>query len=218
MTGRAEVGQGGAHPHAVHIVHRHQADAGMFRAVHIIGDAMAGFEAGGVEHRLNFRPVAVVVAAGDGQRPVGAVKIILDLAVGFNPAVIGQHIEVRPLRGAPLHPQIEILRQPPQEHLPVDRAAAADNLALRHMGQALLLGQNAPQGPVMPRFRRLGGPGMPQTDVVGQVFRVGIIRPGLQQQHRDLRVFRQPRRRHRPGGTAADYDIVVFHRPSPLRF
>ena len=75
----------------------------------------------------------------------------------------------------------------------------------------LFFGEDAGQGPVVLRVRGFGGAGVSEADVVGQVLRVGVVRAGLEKEHGQVGVLGQPGSDHRAGGTAADYDNVVFH-------
>ena len=87
VSRRAEVSKGGAHPHAVHVVHGHQGQSEVVRAIHVRSSRVAGFQAGSMKHGLDLRPVASVVPARDGQGAFRAVEIVLDVQVSFHLAV-----------------------------------------------------------------------------------------------------------------------------------
>src|SRR5271155_5893626 len=79
------------------------------------------------------------------------------------------------------------------------------------MDLALLLGDGTAQGPVVLRVGGLGKAGVAELELIREIGRIGVIRPGFQQQHRSMRVCRQSAGQYRPGGAAANDRYVVFH-------
>ena len=63
----------------------------------------------------------------------------------------------------------------------------------------------------MRRAHFRGPGGIAELQVVGRLLQVGVVRPGLQQQHRAVGVLGQPGGEGAPAGTCAYDDDVVFH-------
>ena len=75
--------------------------------------------------------------------------IILNVEITLRFAKARQDLFIRPFIVAESRPRVEILRETPLHSLTVDRRPAAGHLALRDVDLALLLGDGAPQSPVM---------------------------------------------------------------------
>ena len=210
MAHRVEVGDGGAHPHAVQIVGGRYPQAGGIRSIGVRGGAKPGPPTGGMESPLNVRP-GPRLAPPYRHRPVRAVPVILNVQVALHLPVEGQHLVISPLIVSQRRPQIKILREPPLHCLPVDGRAAPNHLALGHVDFPLLLGDGSPQGPVVFRVRGFRVPGMAKLDFVRQVGKIGVVRSRFQQQDGGIRVFGQTAGQNRAGRAAANYDNVVFH-------
>src|SRR5450759_5655928 len=90
------------------------------------------------------------LTAPDGDRSVRAMAIIvLDVEIALRFAKVRHDLFIRPFVVAERRPGVEILGESPLHGLTVDRRPAADHLALRDVDRALLLGDGAPQGPVV---------------------------------------------------------------------
>ena len=129
VAGFGQVAQVGAHPDAVGVVERRGADAVGIGVIVVPGFGKAGGDAGGVERVLRRQPgLAGETVHHDGA--IAAVKVVVAVVgVGFNAAKDGQQLGVAPLVVALRRPAVVILRHAAQEHLPVDGAGAAGNLA-----------------------------------------------------------------------------------------
>ena len=75
--------------------------------------------------------------------------VVLNVEIVFRFAKVRQDLVVRPFVVAEPRPGVEILGESALHRLTVDRRPAADHLALRDVDFALLLGDGAPQGPVV---------------------------------------------------------------------
>src|SRR5216683_8349665 len=108
-----------------------------------------------MEGLLNGRP-RTRLTAPDGHRPVRAVALILNVEIMLRFAKVWQDIGIRPFIVAESRPRVEILGEAALHRLAVDRRPAPDHLALCDVDRPLLLGDDAPQGPVVLRVRGFG--------------------------------------------------------------
>src|SRR6266446_3143225 len=162
-----------------------------------------------MESLLDGRP-GTRLTAPDGNRSVRAVAIIiLNVEIALRFAKVRQDLVIRPFIVAERRPGIEILGETPLHGLTVDRRPSADHLALRHVDRPLLLGDGAPQGPVVLRVRGFGEACVAELDFVRKMG--WIDGPRFQQQHGSARVCSQSARQHRSGGSPADNHHVIFH-------
>ena len=137
------MGDGGAHPHAGLVVHGDSADAGRLRAVQVGVDRVSALQSSGVEGFLHVGP-GLVFPSHYGDRTFRAVKVVLDVQVGFGLAEEGQHFQVGPFLVAEGGPPLKILGQTAQIDLAVDGPGAADHFALGDVDLALLVVDGAP--------------------------------------------------------------------------
>ena len=93
----------------------------------------------------------------------------------------------------------------------VDGAGAADYLALGDVPRPLHSVDGAGQCPIVGSSPQFGFLGVSVFEVVRQRFQVRVVRPGLQQQHRPLRVLGQTGRQYTAGRTGADNDYIILH-------
>ena len=113
-------------------------------------------------------------------------------------------------------PAVEVLGQRAHEHLPVDGAGSARDLAPGDQHGAGRLGGRSGELPVVVvADGDVGGGGVAVLQLVGQVLEVGIVRPRFQKQDGSVRIFRKPRRHDAPSRPRPDDDNVVFHAAPP---
>ena len=187
----AEVSDGRADPHAAEVVGWGYADARRIGAVGVLHRAEALADARLPEGSLDRR-LRVGDAATHRHGPLGAVKVVVNIQVVLHLAEERQHLGIGPLGVAHGGPVVVVLGQAALHGLSVDGRAAADHLALGDVDLALLLGGHAPEGPVVLRLRGLGVAGVAVFDLVRYPVVVRVVLAGFQQQHRPVRVLRQP--------------------------
>ena len=141
-------------------------------------------------------------------------KIIPNVEIIFRFPKERQYLVIGPFVVAHSGPGVEILRQPPLHGLAVDGRPASDHLALRHVDLPLFIGNRSPQGPVMLRVRGFCVACVAEFYLVGKIIRIGVIRPGFQQQNGGIRVFGQSAGQHRSSCSPTDNNNVIFHGPS----
>src|SRR3984893_15356858 len=137
--------------------------------------------------------------------------IILDIEITLRFAKVRHDLVIRPFIIAESRPRVEILGESPLHGLTVDRRPSADHLALRHVDRPLLLGDGAPQRPVVLRVRGFGKPCVTELNLVRKMGWIGVIRPRFQQQHGSIRVRRQSAGPHTSSRSPADDHHVIFH-------
>src|SRR5262245_39828442 len=139
-----------------------------------------------------------------------AVEFPTTIVVVFHLAEIRQHLLIGPFGVAPRSPVVIILRNATVQHLPIDGARTAGGLAPRDGQPVLLWGELRHVAPVM---RAIGGKPyiVAQLEVIGQVRKVGVIRPGLQQEHRCMGVLGQAGCHNTPRGAGANDNHIVPH-------
>src|SRR5712691_3746887 len=139
-----------------------------------------------------------------------AVEYPAKIVVVFQLAEIRQHLLIGPLSVAPGGPVIIILRNATVQHLPIDGARTTGRLATRD-SQPVLLRRELRH--VVPVMRAIGGEPhvIAQFEVIGQVREGGVIRPGLQQEHRCTGVLRQAGRHDTPRRAGANDNHIVPH-------
>src|SRR5262245_31229286 len=107
-------------------------------------------------------------------------EIILNVEIMLRFAKVWQDLSVRPFIVAESSPGVKILGESPLHGLPVDGRPAPDHLALRDVDLPLLLGNSAPQGPVVLRVRGFCKACVAEPDVVRKIGWIGVIRPSFQ--------------------------------------
>src|ERR1700730_220279 len=161
---------------------------------------------------LLYRGPRPRLTASDGHRSVRAMAIIiLNVEITLRFAKERQDLVIRPFVVAESRPRVEILRETPLHSLTVDRRPAAGHFALCDVDLALLLGDGAPQGPVVLRVLGFGKAGVAKLDFVRNVGRIRIIRPRFQQQNGSLRVCRQSAGQHTSSCSSADNYHIISH-------
>src|SRR4051812_14178415 len=80
------------------------------------------------------------------------------------------------------------------------------------MDLALLRGKGAAQGPIVLGIYGFRVAGVAELDIVRQLRRIRVVRPGLQQKYGRLCVRGQSAGQDRPGSSPTDDDDVIFHR------
>ena len=135
-------------------------------------------KAGLLKSRRVRQPFAARRAA-HRHRPVRAVEVIApEIEVSFQLVEVRQHSGEPPFIVAPFRPTVVVLRNPPEQHLPVDRAGASGGLASRDHQFGLIVCDAGSVAPVVRPVSR-------QPDVVAhleifrQVVKVGVIRAGF---------------------------------------
>ena len=214
----SQVGQRRAHPDAVYAVERVVAHAGGFGVVHIFGERKAR-RLRCLQERARYRQELVRAVAPHGDGAVRAVKVVaLKVKVVFHLAKVLQDIRKRPIAVALRRPVVVVFGDAAKEDLPVNRAAAARDLAARQ-----------PEGGPVRRRLRLIAPGVrvpvrlvipgqdAVLDMIGQPLKVGVVGARLQQQHGAAGVLRQAARQRAARRTRAHYDHIVAHCRPPYR-
>ena len=218
MPRHSEIGEIRTHPNAVDVVQRTGSHAFGFGVILVERFGIAGGDAGVPELARDFGHVVFGVSA-DWYGTVAAVKIVRAVGeVVFGLSEIGQRLDESPLRRTELRPLVIIFGYAPKEHLPVDGAGAAAQLAARERER---LAPMPCVGEVSPSLRlgtvRRVPDVVAELHVVRHGVEIGVIGPRLQQQNGLARVLAKPRRQDRPGGTRAHYYIVVPHNRLPRR-
>ena len=215
VAGRVEVAEGGAPADAVGVVEGHRADAGGFGVVVVgdIGEALVA--AGGVEGGLVGQELLALEAAGD-DGAVGVVEVIAgEVGVGLDAAQEREQLDEAPFVVAHLGPGVVVLGDAAEEDLAVDGAGAAGDLAAGDHHGGCGFGGFAPELPVVVAGHDVGGGGVAELDLVGQLLELGVVRAGLQQEDGDGGVFAEAGGHDGAGGPGAHHDVVVFHGRSP---
>ena len=171
--------------------------------------------AGLVEGGLVGQQLIALEASGD-DGAVGVVEVIAgEIGVSLDAAQEGEQLDVAPFVVAHLGPRVVVLGDAAEEDLAVDGAGAAGYLAAgNHHGRSSV-GGLAPELPVVVAGHDVGGGGVAELDLVGQLLEVGVVAAGLEQQDRDGGVFAEAGGDDGAGGPGADDDVVVFHGCSP---
>ena len=211
MACRAQVGQGGAHAHAVRVVHGERSHPGGLRMIHVRIMREVGIETGLIEGRLRGLP-GVACVAPYGQ---GAITTVYAAAsqihVGFHLAKVRQHLRVGPLVVAPLRPLVIVLRGATQDYLTVDRAGAPDRFATWHQhGFRLMRIGCAGKGPVV-RTNEGRGRVVAVFQIRREMRKVRIVRTGFQEQDRACTILGQSGRQHVTGRPGPNHNDVIAH-------
>src|SRR5215831_17128172 len=106
-----------------------------------------------MEGLLDVRP-RTCLTTPDGHGSVRAMAIIQNVEIVLRFYKVRQDLDIRPFIVAESRPGVKILGESPLHGLPVDGTPAPDHLALHNVDLPLLLGDGAPQGPIV--FRVLG--------------------------------------------------------------
>ena len=99
--------EGSGHPDAAGVVHRNGAHTARLGPVQVSAIAVPGSATGFIKRFLDRRP-GFVMPAHQRDRAVRAVKIVVDVLIGFELAVVRQHIGVRPAVIAQRSPQRKV--------------------------------------------------------------------------------------------------------------
>ena len=211
VPAHVQIAQSRAPPDAIRIVHRAWAHArGVGKiVVRAVGDSFGAA-------RLEKRPLVGQPVLGlepvDDYWPVGVMEVVgAEIGIGFNHPQVLEQVGERPLVVSLGGPGIVVLGHPAEKHLPIDGAGPAGNLAAGHHHGRRSGGPPARKLPVVVARHDIGGGCVTELDLVGQLFEVGVIGAGLDQQHRLAWVFAQPGGHNRPGRTGAEDDVVVLH-------
>ena len=149
--------------------------------------------------------------------PSGAVEVAGIVQVG---GVRLHHIEVvhqlpeAPLVVSPLRPTVVVLGNAADEGLPVDGAGPAGHLAPGNLDLGLI-GAPGRVLPVVVAVPDALGRLVAVLDLLGEAVDVRVVMPRLQQEHRGVGVFREPRCEDRARRPCADDDVVVLHSLPP---
>src|SRR5215831_6416705 len=171
--------------------------------------AKVGVNTGPVKGQGLRHPLVPLIAAYRNWTAL-AVEFPTKIVVVFHLAEIRQYFLIRPFAVAPGGPVIIILWNTTIQHLPIDGARTAGGLATRDSQPVLLRCELRHVAPVM---RAIGGEPhiVAQLEVIGQVREGGVIRPGLQQEHRGTGVLGQAGRHDTPRGAGANDNHIVPH-------
>ena len=178
--------------------------------------------AGGERRLVEGAVLGVELVIPEPPRADGAVGAVVGgvavVGVGFEAAQEGQQGVVAPQVVARRRPRVVVLGHSPQEDLRVHRRRPADNFPARHEHVGAQVGRAGAVPPAEPGSRAKGAipdiavAPVGMADLLGQVFYRRKIRPGLQQQDRAARIFAQPRRKRRSGGTRPGNDGIARRR------
>ena len=209
MARRVQIPEGGAPADAVGVVERRGANAGGIGAIVVVGMGETVGADGVVEGRLSRQPILALEASGDDGTVV-AVEVVGEIGVGLQAAETAQQVREAPLVIAHGGPTVVVLGDAPQEHLAVDGAGTAGDLATGHHDLGVFRGAVPGELPVVVAGHHVGGGGVAELHLVGQVVEVGVIGAGLDQEHGGAGVFAQPGGDNGAGGAGADDDVVVL--------
>ena len=215
MARLAQIAQRCTPADAVRVVAGNRPDPVRIRRVQVVDVRVAQRPAGVIERRLRRQPVVALKPMAD-DRPLAAVKIVLEIGIRLHPAKERQRPFIRPFVIAVSRcPVLEILRQPAQKHLPVNRASAARNLAARHKHRLRHIIRLARELPVMLiAHHNIRARSIPILQLLRQPLEIRIIRPRLHQQHRPCPILRQPPRRRRTRRPRPNNHNIILHRLS----
>ncbi len=209
--GRVEVGPGGRPAAAPVDVAVEPGEALLPVAVDVVGQREARLLGGLEEHpeeRVGGRTAlqqqrAVVAAPGVPGRPAGVVE------AGLHPLEVRQAVQVVPrLEAGVGRPALEVHRVAALEDHPVDRAAAAEDLAARVVDPPVVhvrLGI----GLVLPVVEPVADRERQRRGHVHQRVEAGVRVPRLEDEHRRARVRAQPVGQRTARRATADDDVVV---------
>ena len=215
MPDGVQVGQGCAHADAVGVVHGYGPDTPRIGVVHVGVVGIALGQAGLVEGHLGRQPGLLLVAA-HRNGAVKAVEVVVDIRVRLQLAEVGQGLDEGPFVVAPGCPVVVVLGDAPQQHLAVNGAGTAHHAAPGHgHGVALLPGGDAGEGIVVGGVDGGSHLVVAVLQVVGVGLEIGVVRPGLQQQNRAVRVLGQAGSQYAPGRTGPDDYYVILHKSLP---
>ena len=181
----------------------------------VLADRVALRHARILERQGVGQPLAALVSAHWDRtlRPVEVVATKVEIGLQF--VEVGQTLHEAPLVVAPLGPAIVVLRDAPEQDLPIDRAGAACGPSTGDLKLRLLRRHLAGVAPVVRAVCRQPDV-VAELEVVRQSLEVRVVRTRLQQQHRAFGVLRQPRRYGATRRACSHYDNVVLHRPTSL--
>ena len=216
VPGKAEVAQRGTEANAVGVVQGYRSNAGGVGVVHVRHVGHSDAPACLVEGRLIGAPLRPVEAPAY-YRAVRIVEIAApELGVGFHLPKVLQQVLVTPLVVTLSGPRIVVLGHAPEEHLAVDGTAATGNLAPGDLQPAAGVGASPVEIPVVMRCDNVDSRGEAKLDFIGQILEIRVVRSGLQQQHRPVRVFTQTGGYHATPRARSDYDGVIPHVASTI--
>ena len=211
MPDRSEIGQRGAHADVAGVVEGERADAGRLRVVEVLHWPVPGLHAGIAERPQRRGPLRFAQPpAGNGA--VDAVEVVGEVHVRLQPSEEGQHLVEAPLGVSAGGPSVEVVGQPPQEHLAVDRAGAARDAAPgdEHRLRALV-GRPGEVPAVLLSHHHVRAAGVPVLELVRQSGEVGVVGAGFQEQDRSAAGHGEPGRDDGSGGAGAHYYEVIPH-------
>ena len=213
----AQIAQTGTPANPVRIVARQRPHAVRVRRVEIRRLRKAGVHAGGVKPMLTRTPALALEPVAD-DRPVRPVKIVVEIRIRLHLSEEGQNVLEPPLVVAELRPVIEIVRQPAQEDLAIDRARAAGDFSAwdeHRLRDVVRLAGELPI--VVVAHHNIGSGGVALLELFRKRIEIGIVGPRLQQQNGLRRVFRNPPRDRRPRRPRANDNDIVLHWETPPR-
>lgn len=200
---RVQIGGRGALPLAVRDAQVVPPGALLVGAVEVVRRRVSGGR-GGIDEDLGER-VAVLRLRRTHRAAVAAERRVHS-GHGLQPPEVRQERVETPSRAPGCRPAVVVVAVSAQEHHRVDGTRPAQ------------------RPPPRPRLRHAAGTGLrhggvgvvdlrpPQPGPGGWhgQLRLGVRRPGFQEQHRSLRVLGQPRREHAVRRTGTDDDVVVL--------
>src|SRR6267142_3800439 len=109
-------------------------------------------------------------------------ELILNVEIMLQFSKVRQDLGIRPCIIAESSPGVKILGESPLHGLTVDGRPSPDHLALRDVDLPLLLGDGAPQGPVVCRVWGFCKSCVAELNVVRKIGWIRVIWPSFQQQ------------------------------------
>src|SRR5882724_6872801 len=160
-----------------------------------------------------WQPFLTFVAA-DRDRTTGAMEVPPKVQVVFHLAEVGQDFQIRPFIIAPGRPVVIVLWDAAVEDLSIDGARAAGRLTARDGELGLLWSDGRDKTPAM---GTIGGQPhvIAELEVIREMFKIWVIRSGLEEKHRPVRVLRQASRKHAASRPCANDNHVVSHISPP---
>ena len=211
MAGFGEIAQIGAHPDAVGVVEGGGSDALRIRVVVVPDFSIAGRYAGRVEGVLGRQPTFPGETVHD-DGPVAPMEVVVAVVrVGLDAPEDWKQLGVGPLVVALGGPAVVVLRHAAQEHLAVDGAGAAGDLAAGHHNLRRGVGALAHELPVMVADHDVDFGVVAELHLFGQLLELRIVGARLDQQHVLAVVLGQAAGDNRASGARPNHDVIVLH-------
>ena len=218
VPGRSQISDGGAKSDAIGIIEWYRSDARRLWMVMVWALRKSSGPAGSLECCLVWIKLVLLEPAGD-YGTLRAMKIVVwKVGVSLDLSEVLQQLWKAPLVIAHRSPGVIVLGHSPQEYLAVDGAGAAGDLAPGDHHRRGSLGGLTPELPIVVAGHDIGGSGVAEFHLIGQLLKLGVVRACLQQQNGTVRILAEAGSHDGAGRAGTDNDHVVLHNRSPLWF